>query len=756
MTTKTTDILINNSLEDFECGKYSQCLKTLEEIQFQTFDLLEWVRDNNIAICSLVSKQYTQTVSAVKDFAYSTQVKLENLLTKIRSFNSAENNLALMTECVVLYNLILLNSKYQSEENSTQKFVGENLNSHLEITVKRILGTHIYPSTWLSDNETEHKFSKIGINESLLCCLKPLLHLWSCVVSTDEKQHLEALVKTLHAENSNEITEWDIRFALPASLGLTNQNPVCVTISDNMTAIFQVFDIALRTGTFNCDTAKQINHVAWIPYIRYVEAYCLYKKGEYQKALDVLDRPEQNFTGDLLQSFVLNMEGCCLFKLGNYWSGIQKFQSSLKKNFSFHFPLYNVTLVYRHQQKVDAELDSLKYLVKALEIKGNEPKEHVVFQLNRFIISKTPSYSLPLLYALYLQSHRSLQLGYFSQASEHFLDLLTFLMETPVIQPSDPFNNSTPIPGILEIHLEAAFCMLSAERYSECIIVCNWLLLSCISDFSSVSFSESFEEPTIFDNDSHSDQEEDFLFSNSEISKKRSYSKISSRNYFPNQTKYCISEQSSVNDILVSALLYKADAYFHLQDTENVFSCLQSATNMIKNEDANLIPASPELQPLPKRQKVSLTNQSTSDPSYPMELKYKRDYQNTLISSVYNNTGVLLQCKGQFQEALHCFRLGLQIKAGDSSLNFNCALTLIKLKKTKEMAFFWAKHRGFDLSMSQLRKTLSEKQKELELLQNANQENLTYATKITDPPTSYTLLRFDICILCKLLQLQSK
>lgn len=746
MTTKAA--VIHDSLKEFECGKYLQCLKTLEDLHFPTFNLLEWVRDNNVAICSIVSKQYTETTSQIaKKVMNSTQDTLGNILMKIRNFNSTEYNLGLVTECAILYNLILIHFKNKTEENSTRTLFGEDLNSHVENTIKRILATNTCSSFRIFDNDTG-----TDINKSLLCCLKPLLHLWSCVATTSEKQQLGPLVKKLLAENSKEMGEWDIQFALPAVPGLTNKNRLCGTLGNNMTAMFKVLDIALRTHKFNSQVAEQIEHIGWIPHIHYIQAYCLYRECEYQKAIDVLNKLEQNFMSDILESFVLNLKGCCLFKLGNCWSGIQNFQSALKKNFSFLLPLYNVMMVYKHQQKEEAELDSLRYLVKALKREGNESKQFVKFRLNRFEISKTSYPLLTLPYALYLQSSRSLQLGHFSQAAENFLDLLTILMETPILQPSDSFMNSIPIPGVAEIHLEAAFCMLSAERYPECIAICSWLL-SCISDSLPASFSESLEESSCFDKNGHSDQEEDFLLSDSEISKKRPRSKISSKNYFADHSKHCISETSSMNDVLVSALLYKADAYFHLQETENIFSCLQRATNIIKNESANLIPDSPELEPLSKRQKINLGSQPTSDP-YPVELNTKRKHQNSLISSVYNNTGVLLQCQKKIREALHCFRMGLQINPHDPSLNFNCALTLIQLKETEQAAFFWAKHRAFDFSMDtvRLKHKLSEKQKELELLQNANQKDLPDVTKITDTPEPCTLLRFDICILRTLLQ----
>ncbi|XP_046566197.1 uncharacterized protein LOC124274869 [Haliotis rubra] len=100
----------------------------------------------------------------------------------------------------------------------------------------------------------------------------------------------------------------------------------------------------------------------------------------------------------------------------------------------------------------------------------------------------TPS---PPLQSLYILAHRCLQLHRYEDGSQRYLDLLAALSEAShLTQVDDVSTRVVNLPHIRTIYKETAECLLNAENYEDCIIVCDKALesVSLTLNMSATSF----------------------------------------------------------------------------------------------------------------------------------------------------------------------------------------------------------------------------------------------------------------------------
>ncbi|XP_014785086.1 uncharacterized protein LOC106879875 isoform X2 [Octopus bimaculoides] len=625
--------------------------------------------------------------------------------------------------------------------------------SHFEITLQRIL----HYKNKVGSGEAVSRKSKTrkpckSNSDFPWFCFQPVFFLCYCLAVCTDQQMIVDICHRFRIEESINESDWKICFATPVLVGFEEKLKNSHLLIQELAVVFKTFDSTLPLTETHFRPDVSLSQNPYKSYVIYIKAHSLYIKNMFEAVLQLFQEEDTTYYTDAQSVLFLNLKACCYFKLGNCWSAVENFQAALKLDFSFLVPLYNIAVVYQQQKHVQAELDTLKYLITALNsttsIQYNivHLGEDNQLKLSRYLDMYGAPLRLP--YIMYLICKRCLQENYLDEASEHYLDLLGYFRDNHFLQHSETYMLSCPLPSITEIHLEAAFCMLKAGKYDECIIICDWLL-SCVNGDNSRDYLHA--SSMMFSQLNRSDEEEDyFLPGSSQFSKDRNCSMTS----FGNSPGQDIGTNNSLSHLATTllALLYKADSLVHIDQLDDALQTLQLATQTVQENPHLLSKVLPLQQPSEKCQKGDDDSSAipflgdATDPQAPFL---------SVVQAVYNNTAVLLQSRHRYQDAVHCFRLGLQISPKDLLLSFNCVLTLICLKQFESGADLWTTYREMKGSKTALHKLLKSKRTQLESFKN-QKESLKSTPKCTDEPSLFVVLQLDIAILENVLRTREK
>lgn len=740
---------IHSAVIEFLSGKYIKAIDALDVLQFQTFDIIEWVRDNNVFLFRAVRNEYEERETSSAEIWKS----FEKFLMKIRSnsyvYDDARQCQMLILECVVLYNMLFFHTTRQlAATNDVSGMSLQTQKSHLEITLQRIIHYEkkVGSCQMVSRKSMTRKPCKPN-SDFPWFYFQPAFFLCYCLAVCTDQQMIVDICHKFRIEESIIESDWKICFATPVLVGFEEKLKNSHLLVQELAAVFKTLDSTLPVTETNFRPDISLSQNPYNPYIVYIKAHSLYINNSFEAVLQLLQEKDTTYYTGAQSILFLNLQACCSFKLGNCWSAVEKFRAALKLDFSFLVPLYNIAIVYRQQKHVQAELDTLKHLITALNsttsIQHNlvhlgEDKE---LKVSRYLDMYGTPLHLP--YILYLISRRCLQENYLDEASEHYLDLLDYFRENHLLQHPDTCILPCPLPSITEIHLEAAFCMLKAGKYDKCIIICEWIL-SCVNDNTS---RECLQASSMMSSHlNRSDDDEDyFLPGSSQMSTDRNpFGNSPDQN--PNN-----STNNSLSHLATSllALLYKADSLIHIDQLDDALQTLQLATQTVRENPHLLSKVLPLQQPPEKYQKGD--NNSA--------IPFLGDATNTqapflsVVQAVYNNTAVLLQSRHQYQDAVHCFRLGLQISAKDLLLSFNCVLTLIRLKQFENAADLWTTYREMKDSKTALHKLLKAKRTQFEGLKSQKE---SFKSEHTDKPSLRVVLQLDIAVLENVLRTKGK
>ncbi|XP_036366511.1 uncharacterized protein LOC115221305 [Octopus sinensis] len=627
--------------------------------------------------------------------------------------------------------------------------------SHFETTLQRILHYKNNSSSCEAVSSGKSKTSKPCKSNSDFpwFYFQPVFFLCYCLALCTDRQTIVDICHRFRTEESINESDWKICFASPVLVGFEEKLKNSHLLLQELAVVFKTFNSCLPLTETNSRSDVSLSQNPYKPLVTYIKAHSLYTKNMFEAVLQLFQEEDTTYYTDLQSVLFLNLQACCYFKLGNCWSAVERFQAALKLDFSFLVPLYNVAVVYQQQKHVQAELDTLKHLTSALN--STTSIQHNIVHLgedNQLKLSRSlDMYGAPLRlpYIMYLTCRRCLQENHLDEASEHYLDLLGYFRENHFLQQSETYMLSWPLPSITEIHLEAAFCMLKSGKYDECVIICDWLL-SCVNGDNSKEYLHASSMMSSQLN--RSDEEEDyFLLRGSQFSKDRNCSMTNFGNS-PDQD-HSNGTNNSLSHLATTllALLYKADSLAHIDQLDNALQTLQLATQTVQENPHLLSKVLPLQQTSEKCQKG---DNSSAVPFLGDATDALTPFL-SVVQAVYNNTAVLLQSRHQYQDAVHCFRLGLQISPNNLLLSFNCVLTLIRLKQFESAADLWTAYREMKGSKTALHKLLKAKRTQFGSFKD-QKESLKPSSKYTDEPSLFVVLQLDIAILENVLRARDK
>ncbi|XP_035292276.1 Fanconi anemia group G protein isoform X1 [Anguilla anguilla] len=171
------------------------------------------------------------------------------------------------------------------------------------------------------------------------------------------------------------------------------------------------------------------------------------------------------------------LAGICLAKLAQPQSAMQCFRKALEVDFGCRSALYQSSLLYGRLGNVQAEMEALHLLHAAVTLSGcGDSARDQAPLLSAESLLRSPTLACFLAtpsppgiqHAL---AHRCLQSHRIPEAVEHFLDLLTSLQADGKLLVNT--SGSPSLPRVPEIYLEAAFTMLKAKRYWDCVAICE-------------------------------------------------------------------------------------------------------------------------------------------------------------------------------------------------------------------------------------------------------------------------------------------
>ncbi|NXD74369.1 FANCG protein, partial [Eolophus roseicapillus] len=202
-----------------------------------------------------------------------------------------------------------------------------------------------------------------------------------------------------------------------------------------------------------------------------------FEAGNFPSALSLLQKAAGGFCSKKVLAQIYTCLGCCSQRMGKPQTALQHLKQALQVDFQCLPALSHVAAVYHELGKTDAELQALALLYEALEkTPPAAASSSPYFLIRAELLVHTPVLASLLRHrhpseVKYLLAQRCLQNGRVADAVEHYLDFLSLLQEG--LQEQVPLDDSSAIPRIPEVFLEAASALEQAERYRDAITVCE-------------------------------------------------------------------------------------------------------------------------------------------------------------------------------------------------------------------------------------------------------------------------------------------
>ncbi|XP_053313951.1 Fanconi anemia group G protein isoform X2 [Spea bombifrons] len=202
--------------------------------------------------------------------------------------------------------------------------------------------------------------------------------------------------------------------------------------------------------------------------------------GDPVSAFDLFQEAVDGQCTSALLAKIYNCQGYCLIKMGKPQLSLQYMRQSLQLDFRCLSALYNSSLAYRELGRLEAEIEVLNLLYKALCLSSPEapaedpgllikPEQFVdIERLNRW--ARAPCSAE----IKYLLARRCLQSQRVAEAAENFTELLEALRHESYQEA--PLPSPAPLPAIAEVFLEAAASFIHDEKFDDAASVCEDVL----------------------------------------------------------------------------------------------------------------------------------------------------------------------------------------------------------------------------------------------------------------------------------------
>lgn len=412
--------------------------------------VLRWIQENNAVVKRWKDFKTTWYIQALKQKLLEWDSELSLLLQKIQGLPSTVNSLPL--ELTVVYNTLLIHV------NITGGFLCE----HQE-QLKNALYRVLLPSSRSDMSDTT------------------ITELWK---------------KVLNAVHSQETYS-----ALNRLAGLQG----ALWLAENqLEPIINLFHLLNQAPTFSCRKYTLLELIkAWkVPHqaeeeIHTLEGACHLKDILYTSAaflhglasMDAKDFPQavdllQEAASSLCTSKILSEIYTCLgwsfYKMAKPQTALQFWKQALSVDFHCLPALYHTSCLYSDMNRMESELEALTLLHTELENYCVDPSSINTFFLFRTELLLNASIlshyvHVPNAYEVkYLIANRYLRRNSAEQAAEHYMDLMTALLQES--QPDSIYPSPAPLPRIPLIYLEATTALLETEKFQDAITVSEEVL----------------------------------------------------------------------------------------------------------------------------------------------------------------------------------------------------------------------------------------------------------------------------------------
>ncbi|XP_066568120.1 Fanconi anemia group G protein isoform X2 [Amia ocellicauda] len=278
---------------------------------------------------------------------------------------------------------------------------------------------------------------------------------WAQWLSTCQLQSIRELALLLTDSWTENLTSLGDFLAAIREVHLSvDENPAC--------------SVALSSGEF-----RELLHVCSVV----AQGVVQMEGGQLSEALLAFQEAAGLSCSRTLLAQVHTLTGICLSKLGRPQSALQCHRKALETDFGCLSALYQSSLVFRQLGVVQAEIEALSLLHSAVACPSStEAGQDWTALIAPVTLLCSPAVmhmlSTPALLGVkYSLAQRSLHSRRFSEAVEHYLDLLASFHQEG--QQPVTTGHSPHLPRIPEIYLEAALALLKAKRHWDAIVVCE-------------------------------------------------------------------------------------------------------------------------------------------------------------------------------------------------------------------------------------------------------------------------------------------
>ncbi|KAM9330808.1 Fanconi anemia group G protein, partial [Gastrophryne carolinensis] len=401
---------------------------------------------------------------------------LSHLLQKIQGLPPAIHSLNL--ELTVLYNTVIFHI------NTTGGFICK-LQEQLSTALKRVL--------------VAKGQERMGDKTSIELWEKVLTSMKSTEINSDLLR-LAGLQNALWlAENKLETT-MDLFHILVQDYVMADQK-------QDLLQLIKAWKVPQESEE-NILSLESACHVKDILYtsVAFLEGLSAMEAEDFNQAVAFLHEAASGLCTKKVLSEVYTCLGFSFYKMGKPQTALQFWKKALSVDFHCLSALYHTSCLYRDMGRIDSELEALHLLhmafyrlsqasfkqqniknkklslmyKKALE--SNCPKQPLVetlFLVRTELILKTSILGhyvhVPTSWEVkYLIANRSLKNKSPQEAAEHYMDLMTALLNES--QPKSLYPSPASLPRIPVIYLEAAAALLVSERFKDGITVCEEVL----------------------------------------------------------------------------------------------------------------------------------------------------------------------------------------------------------------------------------------------------------------------------------------
>ncbi|NWU99295.1 FANCG protein, partial [Upupa epops] len=223
-------------------------------------------------------------------------------------------------------------------------------------------------------------------------------------------------------------------------------------------------------------STKELKDILWTT-AAFLQGLRDLEAGNFPTALFLLQEAAEGFCSKRVLAQIYTCLGYCAQQMGKPQTALQHLKRALQVDFQCLPALSHVAAVYHELRDTEGELQALALLYEALEKKPPTAASSSLYCLIQTeLLLHTPILASLLRHrhpseVKYLLAQRCLQDGRVTDAIEHYLDFLTLLQEG--LQEQVPLDDSSALPRIPEVFLEAASALEQGGRHQDAITVCE-------------------------------------------------------------------------------------------------------------------------------------------------------------------------------------------------------------------------------------------------------------------------------------------